>query len=243
MKIPAWFKLAWWLALTLLVSAVFAAYSLPYVLANDLGALDYITLGLLVLLLFMPLVSEFNIFGVSFKRELDEFKSDVKSQLLSLRADVQNSASFTTQINPHLYFGALPTDRQLAEKERQAKPLVREELKGRGVKRAPARLEEQVAVPEANRLLFSVRFEIEKQLKRIAVERELASPRGLRLVPALRIAQWMLEEGMIDAKFHDLLRDVYGICSAAVHAGPLSDKQIAFVRNLAPGVITALKAM
>jgi hypothetical protein len=247
MKIPVWFKIAWWCVLTTAAGVLFSIVSLPPLLAGEYAGVDVLLLGVWLLLLLMPLVGEFNFLGIGFKRELEEIKQEMKSQLLTLRADIQNSASVTSHISPQFFLGAQPlSDQELDQRKKQAGLLLREESQSKHAKAkmagAPAR-EATLAVPQANQQLFAFRFELEAQLKRIALEKGLATERSLRQMRGQQIAAWLRDDGILSEKLYPILRDVYGICSMGVHAVEVTAKQEDFIRQVAPGLIAVLRRL
>lgn len=243
MKIPFWFKLVWWVLLTAGAGVLFFTVSWPCLSVGDHSGQDLVLLGVWVLLLIMPLVGEFNILGMGYKRELEDLKQEMRSQFLSLRTEVQSSASVSSQIAPQFFLGPrAPTDQELERIEKQAGALLLKESRKRGAKAGPAAPEAVApAVPAANQLLFAVRFELEDQLKRIARARGLTSERSLRWMGGTQVAAWLRDDGVLSEKFFSLLRDVYGICNMGVHAVEVTPKQADFVRRLAPGLIAELK--
>jgi hypothetical protein len=100
--------------------------------------------------------------------------------------------------------------------------------------------------PEDVALLFSARYNIEKELRRIAEGRGVFS--GLaslhhRNLPIGRLAKMLADSDVIDPRLSDAIREVYAVCSPAIHGESVSQPQVSFVKDVAPGLIAALRAV
>ncbi|GAI74731.1 unnamed protein product, partial [marine sediment metagenome] len=92
------------------------------------------------------------------------------------------------------------------------------------------------------RLLFSVRYEIEKELRRIwkeYFEKEEGKPEK----SFFQMISSLSELRVIKAEHTVVIRDVYNVCSLAIHGLQVSKNQIKFVREIKPELIKSLKAV
>ena len=64
-----------------------------------------------------------------------------------------------------------------------------------------------------------------------------------RPIPVFQIARILANEGLLDPRLANVVREVYAVASPAVHGEPVSEAKIAFVRDVAPELISALKAI
>ena len=66
------------------------------------------------------------------------------------------------------------------------------------------------------------------------------------LVPGRKIDAEVLDEletRLIAADVGRALREIYAVCSNAIHGNAPNDQQLAFVRDVAPGVLSVLKTI
>ena len=125
--------------------------------------------------------------------------------------------------------------------EAQVKKAVDEALASRGVSGAPP----QAAVGDTRdktELLFWARHDLEKELRRITQER-LLTPGGLRPKPLMQLTRAAVQAGLIEPQLEHAIREVYAVCSPAIHGAPVTEAQLDFVRDVSPGLIAALRAI
>ena len=101
-----------------------------------------------------------------------------------------------------------------------------------------------VAPPEADvptdaQYLFAVRYLLEKELQRISSQR----PDNRRYVPTNQLTRSLVNEGRISLNIERSIRDVYSVCSPAIHGIAVTAEQVAFVRDVGPALISALRAI
>lgn len=192
---------------------------------------------------------EVDFFGVRLKKEIHDLKSEFKEQIINLRSDVQNTINMRTEISQQIQLSIPPTESELKEFINNYKPIL-EQIKGRGLEKATSKIE----IPDDNKFLFEVRYVIEKELRRIwgqwqAITREIGFWTGRaaevleRPQSSFQIIRSLSELGTITPQLSSLLREVYRACSPAVHGEEVSQTAIGFVRDVAPGLITSLRAI
>ena len=102
MKFHAIFKYIWW------VVTIIAFGTILYLRKDDIlggkpQAFDTTLLAIIAALLLLPFFSELSLLGVTLKQQLDEvkkdIKQDVKEQVYSMRADIQNAVSVSNRTN------------------------------------------------------------------------------------------------------------------------------------------------
>ena len=89
----------------------------------------------------------------------------------------------------------------------------------------------RIDVPQDNLLMFQVRFNIEKKLRRIweqGFDSGDFDPR-LRHQPATRIIQDLAKFEIIDNDFYGILREILSICNYAIHGEEVTENQVSFV--------------
>jgi len=114
-------------------------------------------------------------------------------------------------------------------------------LRDLGVERVRPAADLQPASDDVT-FLFNARYRIERELRRLWRDFDQAEDTR-RPVPVFRIATALAHEGLLDDRLAGAVRDVYRVASPAVHGEPVSDAQVAFVRDVAPELVSALESI
>lgn len=231
------FNILWWIFL-ILVGAYFIYQRYDFIINDSASILDIIILLIWISLLVMPLFQEVSFYGLKLKKEFNTLKSDMKEQIINLRSDVQNSINFKSEISPQIYFYPPPSDSQIPTIEEESRKILQETLKKQGMEVKS----EKIEISEEANYLFSVRLEIEKELRRIWKQR-FADVETKRQMPINRIANHLVEIELIDSRLAGIIREVYAICSQAIHGEDVSKIKVDFVRDIASELITSLKGI
>ncbi len=109
--------------------------------------------------------------------------------------------------------------------------------KSRGYDQKEIHVEDKI--PNHISYLMTIRHLLEKELRRIYEAR--TQDQGERFISSTGIAKLLVGIGLLDKKTFKMYRDVYSICSTAVHAKDVSPAQIRFVKDVAPGLINLLR--
>lgn len=232
-KLPNWFRIAWWtLLLGLVTTVVVRRY--PALVAGSSATSDVLVILVWVALALAPVFQEIKLPGIALKQKLEELKNDV----VALRQVVSNSVEFRAQfINV-----PAPPDAQLPQIAAQLVRL----LEPSGL--TQQRTQEAVAafapsVPEDALLLFRVRFEIDRQVRRVWVAK-MGPDRSYDRIATVAMAQILaFEGGFLDRALASAIRELYAVTSPAVHGEDPSPAKVAFVRDVSPRVLAALQAI
>ncbi|MBX3431686.1 MAG: hypothetical protein KF779_19030 [Hyphomonadaceae bacterium] len=233
MKLPDKIKPLWWL---LVVSVLTAFLSLRFqdLAQGNASTLDSFAAVLLVALLLAPLFSEVSLAGITLKQQISELKSDVSSALGEIRNEMRSIVDVRNTASSHVYnLMNPPPDVALPKLEEQARLAVDRILKERGVTGST----EPASAPPETIQLFTLRFSLENEIKRIASGRQIGTERraGSALVHDLRRAE------IVNADLAETVRDLYAICSSAIHGDPVSSKQVEFALRTGRVVLGALR--
>lgn len=241
MKLPNKFKIFWWALLVALTTLyIFKRY--PKIIDGSASPLDIVVFLVWVALCLIPLYEEVNLFGIKLKKEIEALKSHVDNQIESVKADIRNSIDVHSQFNPNIYFSAPPPpDSELPAIEERIRDAVGASLREHGLEQKAPSLA-SISADDDTQFLMLARFNLEKELRRIWYENFQAIPDG-RPLPISRMVSGMVEREMIDSKLANVIRDVYAVCSPAIHAEPVTKAQFEFVRDVAPSLITLLKEL
>jgi len=239
MQIPNWVKVLWW---TLLVATLsyFLWARLPDLLSGKAAVADVAVFGVWMALLLAPLFSEVTLLGVTLKNEIEELKDHIASQVSEMRADIRNAVDFRATVSPTFNLPAAPSDAQLPALEARIKAAVAEALAEQGV--TTASQVSQPELPEGVSYLFSTRFNLETELRRIASGHGLGIERQ-RVLPVHLLIRSAVESGLLSAKLGEAIRGVFSVCTPAIHGETVTPAQVDFVRDVAPELISALRAI
>jgi hypothetical protein len=230
MKLPLWAKWVWWLGLVGMTSAVLWK-RLDLTASGGSTAFDCVAFIVWVALLLAPIFSEVKIWGVELTQEIEEAKKDLSQQIQAVRADVRNSinlqATFSNAIAAPPPDSLLPSIREEVDRALDARMA--------GLKIAPQAAEPQV--PQDVQYMFSVRYNIEREVRRITDY--LLDQRSRTQIR--RQVDVLAETGSIQPEMRNAIIDVYRICSPAVHGDRVSKEQIDFVKEVAPRLLAALQ--
>jgi hypothetical protein len=239
MKVPNWFKVIWWLAISATITWYLRA-RYPDLVAGDAVAADIFVFFVWVALLLVPIFQEVEFFGMKFKQEIEKAKEDLRLEINSVRAEVRNAIDVRTTFNPQITIPVPPPDSQLGDIENRIKKAVSEALAANGVA-TPSPTSADLAVSDDVAFLFATRYGLERELRDLARERNLEI--GRRRVAGLQLSAALMEAGVIGQSLYNAIREVYSISSPAIHAEDVTAAQVAFVREVGPPLVATLKAL
>lgn len=238
MQLPNWLKVFWWIVLVGVLS-YFLRERLPDLLTGKAAAADIAVFGVWAALLLAPLFSEVTLLGVTLKNEIEELKGSIAVQLSEVRADIRSAVDVRTTVS-QTFNSPPPTDAQLPAIENQVKAAVAAALAEHGEKIVGT--PDTPAVAEEISFLFNTRYHIESELRRIAAGREFGAA-GRRAVPIHLLSRSLVDSGLLSPRLGNAIREVYSVCSPAIHGEPVSEAQVVFVKDVGPELISALRSI
>lgn len=232
-----------WILWAILIVGGFFFLNKRYISVNgSFTSVDIIILLFWIALLLMPFFQEINFYGLKLKKEIDELRLDVDKQFIdlsrqfiSLRAEINNSNNFHPQITNN--FTTPIPDNKLPPVE-ETKQDLEQRLNSSGAKKSDNDIE-LMEIPEDVLYLFSVKYQIEAELRRINKESHLERNAGQEATP--ETIRNISSIGLIDRKLSHTLRLVHNITATAIHGAEVSEAKIHFVREIAPDLIATLK--
>ncbi len=238
MKFPNWFKIVWWLII--LVSIGFLLYQrYADISAGKGNSVDLFILVIWVALAISPLFQEISLPGVTLKQQLEELKKDVKQELVNVRNAIANSVDVHTQVN----YPAPPPDNQLPALEEKIKVAINDALEKYGLEPKKEGLE-ILEVADDIQFLFSARYSLEKEIRRIWKERlGSENEKQRRPVPVYSLVEGIVQAELINSQLGHLIREVYSVCSPAIHGEEISKAKINFVKDVVPELVSVLRAI
>ncbi|WP_414877072.1 hypothetical protein [Pseudomonas jessenii] len=243
MKLPNWFKIIWWVLLTAVLT-YFLYNRYPDLITGQAAPADIAVFVIWIALLLTPLFNELSLFGLKFKHELDELKSFLSTQVSEIRSDVRNAVDIRTTFSPHFNLPIPAADAQLPDIEARIRSALSDALAAHGVPLTPPPA--PISIPDDTAFLFAARYNIELEMRRIAEERQIEVGDSLRprhMVPIHQLARYLSESNLIEPRLVTAIREVYSICSYAIHGESVSEAKLAFVHELAPELVATLKAI
>lgn len=239
MKLPNWFKIIWWIALIGL-TGIILFNRFDDIISGQSVPFDIFIFLIFVALMLVPIFSEIEFFGIKLKKEIEELKQDISIKLGDIKNEIRNSQTQTVHQTVQT-FGPPPPDNKLPELQDEIERILSVKLKEHGV--APdIKIAGRIDVPQDNLLMFQVRYNIEKQLRRIWEQRFDSGdfdPR-LRHQPVTRIIQDLAKFEIIDNNFYGILREILSICNYAIHGEEVTENQVSFVTKNAKQILDYL---
>jgi hypothetical protein len=186
-------------------------------------------------LLLTPLFSEVGFFGMTFKRDFESFKKQVEQQLIAFDARISNSVA----VSPHFNLAVPPSDSSLPEIKRHIEETIRQYLGNSQVEpRSALEAADMLNLDADTKLLANVRVALERAVRRIARNSGLMSG---RLFFLNRILDDLVLRGVLNRNITSSIKDVYAVCSLAVHGEKPSAQQVEFVRATGPTLVYLLR--
>ncbi|MBN2208814.1 MAG: hypothetical protein JW759_05935 [Candidatus Coatesbacteria bacterium] len=232
MKLPLWFRIGWWIIITALAAVLFF-FRFPAISQGQSAPMDALIFFVLIALLLVPIFQEVSFFGLKFKQAVEELKKDMSMQFAHLKTEIQTT--ITNNINV-ITPRPPPPDEQLPEIGRITRTAITEALRGEEVATTQSAKEDMFQVDSDTKLLFAIRHGIESKLRHIA----FSSGELAQRVPIHKLSGSLVKEGLLHPKIADAIREVYSVCSPAIHGESPTKAQVDFVRDVGPQVIGAL---
>jgi hypothetical protein len=201
---------------------------------------DIVVFVIWVALLLAPLFNEVSLLGITFKQQIDDLKEYVSSQITEVKSEVRNAVDVRATFSPHFNIPAPAADAQLPEIERRIKSAVSDALAGHGIQQPPPPA--QVPVSQDVAILFATRYNLEKELRRIGESRQLTSE-SRRPMPVIHLTRALVQAELLEPRLANAIREVYSVCSPAIHGEPVTQAQVAFVQDVGPELIATLRAI
>lgn len=198
----------------------------PAIASGTSSTSDIVILLLWMALLLAPLFQEVNLFGLQLKRSIESLREQVQNLMFTVQSQTQS-------VSIHNY-PVPPSDSEIGERRREA-----EKVLGTGLITRSLRDDSRPQDPETN-LLFNLRRTLELELKRIDSSR-FGLGWDYKRFSLFQSTQRLLQAGL--PSLAAAMRDVYAICTAAIHGEEMSPKQLAYAKEIGPQIVSALTAI
>jgi hypothetical protein len=190
-------------------------------------------------LILLPLFQEISLFGLTFKREFEALKANVRDEVASIRSEIRNSVDIRNQFSPSFVFQPPPPDSQLPAIGNKIQAELGDPPDDPETNRA-AVFSELLGIPPDTESLFRARYNIEHEVRRLW-QQYSRDANDRKFVPTLRIAKSLAEWEIINPEVERAIREVWLVASPAIHGEPVTSAKVEFVRKVAPLLVTILK--
>lgn len=228
------FKTIWW-GILVIVIGFYLWGRYPKLIEGSPSYFDVVVFVIWIGVCLAPIFQEMDLFGVKLKQQIDDLKKDFNHQLSLMKTELKSSIEVSNANNNQIYFqsGAVPPkDSEIPDLSEQ----IQRTLNQMGITPAPEETED-FGVDPVHVEMFKVRLAFENLLRDYSGISEKYQRRYSvgKLLNELRNY-----DGVSKQVLHGAM-EVISVCNYAVHGQPLTNAQISFVRESAPGLLKALK--
>lgn len=237
MKLPNWFRILWWIVLLFLLTWLLW-FRFPAISSGVGVPADAFLFLVWVAIALLPLFQEISFFGLAFKQQFQELKTELRD----LKIEIRNSVDVRNQFSPTLtLFPTLTPDQleQLAAEVKiraEATPTVSKLAAELGAKPTETR------VPDEAEFLFRTRYALEKELRRLYRSRFVQGDTE-RPIPISKIIRALIEAELIDHDAGIAAEELYRIASRVLHGGEVLTAQIKFSYDVSSWLLAELRAI
>ncbi|WP_374008067.1 hypothetical protein [Delftia lacustris] len=240
------FRAVWWCILVICIGYYF--YSrLESLRAGQPSWFDALAFVVWIALGLGPFFKEMELFGITLKQEVVQLRQEVSSELSAMRIILQatqeqrQGQAQTSTVN----FGfPAPLDSQLAGLQWEIKRAVNEAFGQLEIPKQAAGIPPNT-LPEDAQLLIEWRVALEQELRKIyrpVMVEAIYQDRDLKM-PVSRLVDSLIRDQLLSPDIGRAIREVYSVCSIAVHGGEVSKPKVDFVKSTAPELMAVLKQL
>ncbi|MDP1530736.1 hypothetical protein [Rhodoferax sp.] len=231
------FKVVWW-GLLVIVIGLFLYSRFDSLVSGNPTYFDTVVFLVWVGVCLAPIFKEMNIFGLELKQEIEELKKDMVVQLSMLKTELKATIEVSSANNNQIYVstGATPLPPKDAEIP-DLKKQVQATLQELGITSTAPTVSFTTAVEPISVELFKTRLLFEKLISNYARLRGIDT----RKQPVFRIIRDLQRSEEIPVNIAHGVLEVLSVCNYGVHGEEVSEAQLGFVRESAPGLYDALQ--
>lgn len=228
------FKVVWWAILVISLGS-YLYLRQDQLIAGKPTYFDVVVFLVWISVCLAPIFKEIKLFGLELKQDIEQLKKDISHQLAIMKVELQSSieVSSSNTSNVHINSGApIPaSDAQIPD----IKQHLAETLREFGIGQAELLFTQ--GIPQENIDLFKVRLSFERLIN------DYSRLNGIdpRRNPMHKIVRDLQRSEIISPNISNGVLEILAICNYAVHGEEVSESQIAFVLDAAPGLYQALK--
>ncbi len=233
MKFNVAFKHIWW-GILLFGCLLLLGQRFHIIQKGPLSDYDVVVVGLLVLIALMPFFSELSFLGFSIKKDMTEFKREVKDDILDLKYEVTNVMNNNANANINFDLNVPIPDEELSTLEEEYKAILNQSLP-----ESDARNSFNFDVPRETSLFFEARYSIEQELRRLWNNH--FNEDNFTSYTINKIIQKLAQNKIVPNNLAQIIKEVYSICTPAICGEKPSKNQFAFIKEVVPGLLAVLK--
>lgn len=238
MKLPSWFRILWWAGLTIGLSrllwpranAIRSGHATPE---------DVVLTVIWLALALIPVFSELELWGFKFKAHVEALEKTFREETQAIRNDIRNAVDLHNHFSPSIVLPPLFSDEQLSELQN----MIHSALGSRPTPVLPEGDSDAFILDDTVKELFSVRYALERELRRVEARQLEHGATILRPATVPRIVRWLVDRRLITTDVGRALQEIYVVCSNAIHGNAPNEQQLAFVRDVAPSMLSVLKSI
>lgn len=185
-----------------------------------------------------PIFKDIKLFGLELKQDIEQLKKDISHQLSLMKVELQSSIDVSSSNTSHVHINSgtpIPaSDAEIPDIKQQ----IAATLRDFGIeKTGSAELFFTQNIQQENVDLFKIRLSFERLIN------EYSRLNGIdpRRYPMHRTLRELQNNGSISPNVIHGVLEVLAICNYAVHGEMISENQIKFVLDSAPGLYKALE--
>lgn len=221
-------KFIWWLLL-MIFGILYINNNLNRILENP-HSVDIIVFLSFITIIFMPLVSEIKIFGMSLKKEIEDTRKEMKNEIKEMKFDLLEFNLNNSQNNDINIVNHLPSKEDI-ENDMENSENNTEESEEEIQENSEVDLE----ISEDQTYLFQVRYKIEQKLRNII--NYYGTNTQLSIVVMIEI---LYKIDLLDKSTGEYIKRVISICNRGIHGEIIDDQYIEYTKKMVPKIIKKL---
>lgn len=218
-------KKVWWFLLTVLgIIYIVRNYSN---LNTTSTSLDMLIIYATIVLIFMPLISEISLMGMSVKKQIENTRKEMHDEIYKIRNDIINIKQSNTNNNDI----SIDLSGVLPSKDKVESDLRKHEEESQTIDTDKSEFND---ISEDILYLFKVRFSIETRINEIIEKLNL--PSSTIFVELNKL----LKKGVLNVDTYGILQRILSICNRGIHSEIIDQEYITYVRTLYPSITSEL---
>ncbi|MFQ2665445.1 hypothetical protein ACK3ZL_20360 [Aeromonas caviae] len=234
------FKVAWW-AILVIALGVYLYLRQDQLVSGKPTYFDVVVFLVWMAVCLAPIFKDVKLFGLELKQDIEQLKKDISHQLSLMKVELQSSIDISSSNTSHVHINSgapIPAnDAEIPDIKKQIAETLREF--GFGVeKKEKFNLYFFNDIQKESVDLFKIRLSFEQLIN------EYSRLNGIdpRRVPTHMVLRELQRNEKISHSIINGVLEVMAICNYAVHGEVVSESQISFVLDSAPGLFAALKS-
>ncbi|MFO0703518.1 MAG: hypothetical protein U0525_02220 [Patescibacteria group bacterium] len=229
--------------LVLSLATIYLYYRFPTIIRSGEKQIDTAVIAIAAIIILLPFLSEIEIFGVKFKKEIEEIKKETDEKIKAIE---QRLLMIQSQ-NINQYFYPPKPDNELKILSDTAKEVAKD------IPLRPQSKDLFYQVPKEIVILFSVRWKLRRQLILVYknsinkkdnkktpwggtafidyLKKLTYSDDGINKLNTQQIITLLVEDDKLNKDIGEILNEMVAICDNAYFGGKVTDEQIAFIKD------------